>query len=438
MRKVISSLFLLLFAATTMMAQEGAAAIKAAKKAFAKYQISQDLEAVVDAAQLVDKGFMSSEVKSDPKLLNTAGPIFAGYYAHYLSTRKSEEEKPVIDQAMSKAVDAHMMAFNKSEKKGDKKAALKGLSLLQSNLSNEGKVAYQAKEYGKAKDAFIKGIELHEFLEANGGTSLLVGKLLNDEMYFAGLTALLSKDNATAKKYLEALYQEDGYADASVYDALSKLAMEEKDMEAAAKYIEEGRKAFPEDQGLLFGQINLYMQQDKLDVLMSSLDEGIAAAPDNPSLYLVKAQAQEKLYTQSVEAGTPDEAAFDGAIATLEAGLEKIPGDARLIYNIGLLQFNRGAALSQKLQALSDDFSKEGQRKYDALLAKVDAQFDKALPFFKKAEMANPNDPSILQALRAIYARKDQIEVSNEFKARLEKVDSGGTNDTSYFKEKGM
>lgn len=438
MRKLLLSALVLLLSVSAVMAQNGADALKAAKKAFDKFQLSQDVEAVVEAATLVDKAFMSDEVKNDPKLLNIAAPIFAGYYSHFLTTRETGEEVPVIENAMGKSVDAYMMAFNKSEKKGAKKASLKGLTLLSTNLSNQGKVAYQEQNFSKAQAAFSKNIELHEFLNANGGVSLMTDELINDEKYFAGLTALLSDDFANAKKYYMDLYNTEGYSDPSVFDGLAKVAMADKDMAAAEKYLSEGRAAFPDDKGLLFGQINLFLQEGKLEVLMTSLDEGIAADPKNPSLYLVKSQTYETLFTQSVEAGEPDTEKFDAAIATIEAGLEQVPGDAKLTYAIGLLEFNRGASMSQELQALADDLSKEGQKKYDAMLVKVDAQFNKALPYFQQSEMANPNDQSTLQALKAMYARKDMIELSNEFKTRLETVQGGGTIETSYFKEKGM
>jgi hypothetical protein len=109
-----------------------------------------------------------------------------------------------------------------------------------------------------------------------------------------------------------------------------------------------------------------------------------------------------------------------------------------LIYATGLLIYNRGAAMSQELVELGNDFSKEGQRKYEALKTKVDAEFEKALPYFQKAEMSDPNDLSTLIALKEMYARNDEYEISNEFKARIEKVQDGEKIEKSYFKEKGM
>ena len=61
--------------------------------------------------------------------------------------------------------------------------------------------------------------------------------------------------------------------------------------------------------------------------------------------------------------------------------------------------------------------------------------FDDSLPYFKRCEKLNPNDAITLIALREIYARKDDLDTSNIFKERLEKVQSGGKNDTSYFQE---
>ena len=65
---------------------------------------------------------------------------------------------------------------------------------------------------------------------------------------------------------------------------------------------------------------------------------------------------------------------------------------------------------------------------------KVNGEFDKALPYFQKAEKVDANDMNTLIALKEIYARKNDLELSNEFKTRIERVQSGEMNATSYFK----
>jgi len=83
---------------------------------------------------------------------------------------------------------------------------------------------------------------------------------------------------------------------------------------------------------------------------------------------------------------------------------------------------------------LADDYSKEGLKKYDALKEKVNGEFDKALPYFQKAEKVDPNDLNTLIALKEIYARKNDLELSNEFKNRIDRAQSDDKNPTSYFK----
>jgi hypothetical protein len=89
--------------------------------------------------------------------------------------------------------------------------------------------------------------------------------------------------------------------------------------------------------------------------------------------------------------------------------------------------------MSKELAVLEGDYSKEGTAKYEALQDKIFEEFDKALPYFQKAESLDPNDRNTLIALKEIYAKKNDIEMSNEFKARLDKLEAGETNDDSYF-----
>ena len=88
--------------------------------------------------------------------------------------------------------------------------------------------------------------------------------------------------------------------------------------------------------------------------------------------------------------------------------------------------------MTQALTALADDFSKEGQRKYDALQEKIEDEFEIALQYFIEVEKVKPNDINTLLALKEIYARKSDFTMSNEFKARYEQVKEGKTLE-SYF-----
>ena len=158
------------------------------------------------------------------------------------------------------------------------------------------------------------------------------------------------------------------------------------------------------------------------------------------SLYATSANVYEQLYNKSLEDGDEQAAEkyYAKAQGEYERGLKQDPNSAQMTYGLGILIYNRGALMSKDLEDLSSDLSKEGEKKYNALKEKVDAQFALALPYFQKAEMQDPNNRNALIALKEMYARRDNYEVSGEMKKRLDKIEAGGENSDSYFKKNGM
>ena len=56
----------------------------------------------------------------------------------------------------------------------------------------------------------------------------------------------------------------------------------------------------------------------------------------------------------------------------------------------------------------------------------MDGLFEQALPYFQKAETRDGNDMNTLIALKEIYARLNDLEKSNGYKARIEALQGGG------------
>jgi tetratricopeptide (TPR) repeat protein len=158
--------------------------------------------------------------------------------------------------------------------------------------------------------------------------------------------------------------------------------------------------------------------------------------PTNVSLYSVMGNVYDNLHQKTAKEGG-DLAEADGYFAkSLEyfnKAIELDPKNVEALYSIGALYYNKAALTSQKMNALNEDYSKEGLKKFNDLKAQVFKQFDESLPYFQRAEALNPNDTNTLIALKEIYAKKDQLELSKEFKTRLELVQGGGKNEKSYF-----
>ena len=447
MQKLLFSFFALLLAATTLTAQSGEDAYKDARKAYTAYEVNaEDTEALANAVANAEIAMADSEIQSDPKKLVYLGNIYTRAINNYVNNRiiDANAKERLFEQPALKAAKAYMMAYEVADKKGDKKKALEGLTNIQANLTNEGIYAIQDGStnpnlYGESYEAFTTNLKVTEFLRANGGEVGIDDEAIEKDKFFGALAATLGKDYDSALPLYEELYA-SGYDDAGVYDGLFRIYNDRGDKEKAYEVLSKGRKLYPEETALLFSEINYLLGAGRLDELTGKLESAIAKEPDNMSLYATLAQVYEQLYKKASDEGNMDAANnyYQQAEKEYMRGLEKDPTSAKMIYGLGAMIYNRGAAMSQELVELGNDFSKEGQKKYEALKTEVDAEFAKALPFFQKAEMADPSDLNTLLALKEMYARQDEYEVSNEFKARIERIQGGETIQNSYFKENGM
>ena len=70
---------------------------------------------------------------------------------------------------------------------------------------------------------------------------------------------------------------------------------------------------------------------------------------------------------------------------------------------------------------------------YDKLKAEMDDLFNKSLPYFQEVERIDANDRNSLIALKEIYAKQGNLDMSVEFKNRIQTIDEGGSNESSYF-----
>ncbi|HKK60928.1 MAG TPA: hypothetical protein VJ951_00110, partial [Bacteroidales bacterium] len=102
-------------------------------------------------------------------------------------------------------------------------------------------------------------------------------------------------------------------------------------------------------------------------------------------------------------------------------------------YSVGSIYFNEAAVITQQMSELG--IEKPDQIMYDSLKIESEKLFEKALPYFKKAESLNPNDINSLIALREIFARTNEYEKVQELKVRVEKIQSGEEFTSSYFNE---
>ena len=339
---------------------------------------------------------------------------------------KSEYPKSAVD-----AVSALMTAMKNTKDPKAIKEISKLLTETQGFLNQYGSEMSEIKDYLGAYNSFKSTLAVHDALVAAGQKGTLEKpEDYNKQLYLTGLLANYANKEAESANIYEKLLA--NRVDSSfVYTSLFKLKYE-KDPEGAMKILEAGRKKYPDETSLLFSEINHYLKIGKLDILIEKLKLGIEKEPNNLTLYFTMGNVYDNLAQKETDAAK-SESYSQEAMTWYKKTLEKDPKNSDALYSIGAYYYNKAAKVSTELKKVESDMSKAGQKKYDELTKQMLAEFENALPYFQKSEASDPNSQNTLIALKEIYARKNDLTMAKEFKARLENVSGGGKNEKSYF-----
>jgi hypothetical protein len=292
----------------------------------------------------------------------------------------------------------------------------------------------EIQDYVNSYNSFKGCLDFHEAIKAAGFKSAL-DKIedYNGVLYLAGLLSTYAqKEEESASIYQKLLdVKKDS---AFVYAGLYKVKLK-GDREGALKILQQGRLKFPLDNSMLFNEINHYLQDGKLNELIIKLKEGIEKEPKNTSLIFTLGNVYDNLSQQEKDPAKQEELQKEAMVYYAKT-LEMDSKNVDAIYSIGASFYNKAAKYSAELKKIGDlPQNKENDKKYNAKEKEMIAEFDKALPFFKKAESLNANDKNTLIALKEIFAKKNDLAMSKEFKTRFDTVEGGGKNSASYFKE---
>lgn len=439
MKKVILGIFSLLFISYTAVAQVDAKkALKKASSALSAFNIdpANNKEKLDEAKEMIAIAEKSSEVADMAKLWLVKGEIYSTAMGQDLGMTAVDPNHKISD--MNGAVvanEAFMMAVKKAVKKYETKDALKGLVENINNLSNTGIAQYKNSDMEAAFKNFDAVLNAHKVIKGASGDSPLDNKeQYNNALYLAALGALGSQKMDIAGTYFDELAANE-YKDAAVYDGIYKANIDtnpEKALGALAK----GRELFPDNTSLLFTEINYYLKEGKMDVLTGKLKTAIEKEPENVSLYNTLGNVYDNLFQKENNAGNTDKAKeyFDAALENYNAALKIDEKSSDAIYSIGALYYNKAANLTQKQKDLG--ISKADLKQFDVYQKQIDELFGQALPYFKRVEKLDPNDLNTLIALKEIYAKQSNFELSKEFKMRMETVQNKGKNAKSYFEGK--
>ena len=444
MKKLCWSLLSLIFVFSNAYAQEitdPEKALKSASKAYDNFNLDPNgSSAKLDEAKKnIDFAATNDVTKGLCKTQNLKGSIYSSLCDRdqnnqLIAATKKMEFKSAFPDAALESYKAFKKGLELGQKKWEKGDAIKGLRDCNNHLRNMGSDKYSEKNVKSAYECFAAVVDIQEILKTSGEKNTLTEEEISKYRFYAGICATSAGMKAEARPILEKLYAAK-YNDPAVYENLYKLKYDE-DKAAAILILEEGRKKFPDDSSLLFSEINHYLKENKLDILTDKLKLAISKEPNNVALYLTLGNIYDNLYQNNLASGNEAKAKenFDFALDYYGQALKKDPKYVDALYSCGALYYNKAAAKTKELQKLADDYSSEGQKKYDKLTAEIKEIFGQALPYFQKAESYNANDRNTLIALKEIFAKTSDLEKAKEFKARFDKVEAKGKNESSYFK----
>lgn len=330
--------------------------------------------------------------------------------------------------------------------KYEKDAVTQALIVAAYNYYNDAVGAYNKKEYEQAMQLAKSTVDIHDMEGgkrfANKGFDTVSASALMIESY----SALYAKKYDEALVLLQALKANPIEKNANVYLALVDVYRNlNKDAEMIA-IIEEGKALYPDNVNLRNEELNYYIKAGKQDVLMKKLEDAVAKEPNNAELLFNLANGYNNLAfpkdATGKEGARPSN--FDELFSKAESNYQKalaIDGtNGGYNYNMGVLYYNMATDNNRKMNELADLINKSKvpaeKKKLEDSYAKFnttrDANFEKALPFLVKTVAAyEPNAKSLssddkfsyqsaLIALKEIYARKNDMAKSAEYKAKLE------------------
>jgi len=439
MKYIGSFVLIILLAMSPLMAQDSPdKMMKKADRSLSKYNLDQanNKDELMEAKDLIVSALEDEEVAKEGRAWVVKGQVFASLSNEDMKMLMANpQSEPSYPNAPFKAYEAFYEALNVSDKSRYQREALEGLGGLTQIFSIMGNAYLESQEYDKAYEPLDALLNIHETFVAEGEDPVYQSEDDYDQQRFVvSICAIQAGATEHAKNLLMELYEEE-YSDAAVYSSLFDLLMNEDDEEKALEVLDKGKELFPEDNTILFARINYYIQNDELELLEESLQEAIKAEPENASVHSALANVYMKIYNRMLEEGTEEEAEEykSKAIQYYDKAIELDPEDFEPYYSVGSIYFNEAAVITQKMSELG--MSKEDQKKYDTLKVKSEKLFDKALPYFEKAESLAPNDTNTLIALREIFARTNEYEKAQELKVRMERIQSGETLSDSYFGE---
>ena len=308
--------------------------------------------------------------------------------------------KALDAKALAKSYEAYSKVLEIEKGDGEySKSSKKEIEEIWGMALNEGVKNYQDKKYLEALESYDIAAQIKP-----GDTTAIL---------YSSFAAEAVQDYGKVKTYYDKLFALNRRT-VDMYRTLSSNArLNEKNDAKALEIVQEGRKYFPNDKNLALEELNLYFTLGKVGEAKGKLQEALKLDPNNPALLVslgtILDQESNDTKKPAAERAELKKQAVGNYVKTLE--LDSRNFDAN--FNMGVYYFNQGAEVKKKVNAMTmNDYTKNGKK----LEEEAKGYFQKALPYFVKANSETPADKATKQSLKKTYmslgqkADADRIE----------------------------
>ena len=289
------------------------------------------------------------------------------------------------------ALDISLSSFKEGGKLDTKKEFEEDISRGVEGIAfmnfNRGVIPYNNKEFELALKHFNAVSEAYDFLNQTYN----LGIVDTTAMFYGAFAATGCRKYDIAKNKYETLLSAN-HKKPEIFQGLEVIALSMGDTLLALQYIEQGRTMFPDNNQLMFDELNIYLAQNKTQEVLNKLKDAIAKNPSSVELNYVLGNKYDSNLKDTAN-----------AIKYYEAALKIKPDFFDALYSAGALYYNQAVSINDVMNKLGYD--QASQKKYNILEVERDKMFSRALPYFERAYAVDASDKDTKSALREIYTR---------------------------------
>jgi tetratricopeptide (TPR) repeat protein len=391
--KKISLIVLSLFTITIVNAQSSKV-----NSAYASYNhatsdlTSGDMEAaaksLAEAAAFIEPAITDEKTMVKSKTWRYRGNI----YSMISGIESMHDDFP---DATDKAIESYNKAMELDTKGSYKDEITQSIVAMYNSGLNDGIEAYSAEEYEKAIGYFQTNIALYD----------IIGIVDTMGIYNSAISADLGgKPDIAVEYFLKCA--DMGYEAEYSYNKVIVLLNDQEKYDEALEISKVAREQFPQSQGIIIAQLNVYLNADKYEEAERDLEQAANANPNDANMWFALGVVKENLKKS------------DEAAEAYKKSLAIDPEFYNSNMNLAILYFTRA---SDMINAANEIPVSEIE-KYEVAKEEAMVELRKAVPYFEKSNELRPGNKNVLLDLKEAYGQLNDTENYTRIKEILDNI----------------